>query len=77
MLFFIFKITEWCNGMVGYSEMLNKIWNKCKMHLVIAALLLWFSLKHKVLSSLQTISGLKLVENRESIMYEKRVVLTN
>lgn len=48
MLFFIFKITEWCNRMVGYSEMLNRIWNKCKMHLVVAALLLWFSLKHKV-----------------------------
>lgn len=29
------------------------------------------------LSSLQTISGLELVENWESVMYKKRILLTN
>lgn len=65
--------------MVAYSEMLNKMWNKCGMHLVITAWVLGLFLKHKVTSYfyLQTISGLQLVENWESVMHEKRVWLTS
>lgn len=81
MLFFILKNTEWCNGMLAYTEMLNKIWDKCRICVVITAWMLWFFLKQKVtvfvlLPSLQTLSDLELVKNcKRALCVKKGVVI--